>query len=107
VTRGVVETESGEPRGRLQELFQHYDKRNDFKIRSRFLRPRDWQVIPPRIQQLKKRVSMSGERLYESSQKSSRVSIIDPRISLKNPMVGSGAFELHQKTFMSGSPTSR
>lgn len=50
--RGIVPIESEKPRERLKQLYKHYEKRGDFEITFKFLRRRDWLVLPSRIKQL-------------------------------------------------------
>jgi hypothetical protein len=52
--RGVVQIKENEPRKRLKELYQHYQKKGDYNILSKFLLRRDWLEKPSRLTQLKK-----------------------------------------------------
>jgi hypothetical protein len=47
--RGVVEIKEADPRKRIKELFQHYQKKGDYNILSKFLLRRDWLDKPSRL----------------------------------------------------------
>lgn len=53
--RGVVDVSKEDPRDRLKELYQHYKRKGDWAITSKFLRRRDWFDLPSRLKELKKR----------------------------------------------------